>query len=173
MKTFFEFILETTKAKKRSLDVIYKNIENKALEKKKKINAEIGGEYGGIGHDYFTGNTISPDLLKHWSAGTGRPPHLFYSNGSDHLAIHPSIKKNKNDKDEYLVHSQLPGYEKAKIRGRIDHIRKSISYHSSASNIGRIKQDLQTPLKKKVANSLAMKYPDYTHHDGDNGNEPI
>ena len=188
MKTFSEFILEVTKVQKRKADAAYKDIATKAM---KKMEAEalkkqndpnyFNGQYkytpyGSVGHDYYRDDPITPDLLKHWGAGTGRPPNLFYSNGGDHLAIHPSIRRNEDNSIRQLVHSDLPGYdptEDTKIHGRIDHIRKSISYHSSASNIGRIKQDLQTPLKKKVANSLAMKYSDYTHHDADNGNEPI
>ena len=190
MKTFSEFILEVTKVQQRKADAAYKDIATKAM---KKMKAEAlkkqndpnyfngryrANPYGSIGHDQYRGDAVTPDLLKHWGAGTGRPPNLWYSNGADHLAIHPSIRRNEDNSIRQLVHSDLPGYdptEDTKIHGRIDHIRKAISYHATALDNEwlRHRADKKTSLKKKVARNLAMKYPDYTHHDADNGNEPI
>ena len=189
MKTFFEFILEAVKAKKRSADVVYKDIATKAMKrmkaeglKKQNDPKYFNGQYkytpyGSVGHDYYRDDPITPDLLKHWGAGTGRPPNLFYSNGSDHLGIHPSIRRNEDDSVSQLAHPDLSGFDsgKSQVHGRIDHIRKAISYHSSGLDNEWLQHraDKKTSLKRKIANKLSVKYPGYTHHDADNGNEPI
>ena len=190
MKTFFEFILEAVKAKKRSADAVYKDIATKTMKRMKAESLKKQNDpnyfngrykanrYGEIGHDQYRGDAITSDLLKHWGAGTGRPPNLFYSNGGDHLAIHPSIRRNEDDSVSQLAHPDLPGFdtnEKTQVHGRIDHIRKAISYHASGLDNEWLqhKENKKTSLKKKIANKLATKYPDYTHHDADNGNEPI
>ena len=189
MKTFFEFILEAVKAKKGSADVVYKDIATKAMKrmkaeglKKQNDPKYFNGQYkytpyGSVGHDHYRDDPITPDLLKHWGAGTGRPPNLFYSNGGDHLGIHPSIRRNEDDSVSQLAHPDLSGFDsgKSQVHGRIDHIRKVISYHSSGLDNEwlRHRADKKTSLKRKIANKLSVKYPDYTHHDADNGNEPI
>ena len=189
MKTFYQFILEVTKVQKRKADAAYNDIATKAM---KKMKAEAlkkqndpnyfngrykANPYGSIGHDQYRGDAITPDLLKHWGAGTGRPPNLWYSNGGDHLAIHPSIKREEDGSVSQLAHPDLSGFDsdKSQVHGRIDHIRKAISYHSSGLDNEWLQHraDKKTSLKRKIANSLATKYPGYTHHDADNRNEPI
>jgi len=108
--------------------------------------------------------------------GMDNPPHLWFSHGGDHLAIHSAV--NAGHPTGGQLHSDLPDFHRAEgqdpmIQGRIDHARKRITYLSLQSRASGFGERTINAQKRRTANKLARMYPGYTHHDSDNNQEPF
>ena len=108
--------------------------------------------------------------------GMDNPPHLWFSHGGDHLAIHSAV--NPGHPTGGQLHSDLPDFHRAEgqdpmIQGRIDHARKRITYLSLQSRASGFGERVINAQKRRMANRLTKKYPGYTHHDSDNNQEPF
>ena len=108
--------------------------------------------------------------------GMDNPPHLWFSHGGDHLAIHSAV--NPGHPTGGQLHSDLPDFHRAEgqdpmIQGRIDHARKRITYLSLQSRASGFGERTINAQKRRTANKLTKQYPGYTHHDSDNNQEPF
>ena len=108
--------------------------------------------------------------------GMDNPPHLWFSHGGDHLAIHSAV--NAGHPTGGRLHSDLPDFHRAEgqdpiIQGRVDHARKRITYLSLQSRASGFGERTINAQKRRTANKLTKQYPGYTHHDADNNMEPF
>jgi len=206
MKTLAQLILSVTEAAKttgeyrkdaldreaefrRSVEPRQRQLQGKPLQSRKRTMADLAagvaahqqmkGEYSYIGQGHRFRNDKGA-----WSFGsTGplgdgmdKPPHLWFSHGGDHLAIHSAV--NAGHPTGGQLHSDLPDFHRAEgqdpmIQGRIDHARKRITYLSLQSRASGFGERTINAQKRRTANKLTKQYPGYTHHDADNNMEPF